>query len=328
MATSEHHRMNGYFDPRRSLKDRFDELSDPSAVPDCKNEKTNKLVMGFVVKFLCDYLQILETDVVNIQNNVRTKVRKLEVEKIPRISKAALGGKTEGASDAFGVQCLADVRATAGLFKEVAFNERFEKYAQQFAGVDLGSGTGILGSAIAIAALRNQYRQPLVALVDSQKNALDNSERVLSPIKSVDFRPIRNDLRAPQLYGLFAPPIWIKYWVSETFGYTTPDIVKLSKTELEWGDGSAISKEISGALDPYMDVLANLMRYSPSFYDRAKQGKAALFPDPINGHFLPDHGNGRILLKTGPDPMPVGFRDIRKEFESFEDFSVANIRWG
>ncbi len=330
MSQADRRRLDEYFDPKIPLRDHFNQLTDVRQFPDYRSAGLNEAIMGFVAKFLVEYLQIVETEVSVIQETVRKKVKTLEGKEISRVCNAAFEGKVEGTSDAFGVQCLADIQGTAGLFKEIAFGGKFEIETHgEFIGADLGSGTGILGAAIAIAGIRAGARKTMISMVEGQKNAVDNSRRVVSQIDGVHFDLLQADLRDQRIYRLmYAPPLRVGYWVSETFGHTTPKLVSISEREIVWGSGAEVSMFISGALDPYADVLHNLMQHTPSFYQRVRQGKAALFPDPINGKFLPDNSNSKITLNTEAERGPILLREVRNEFERFEDFNVSNTRWG
>lgn len=319
------HRMEDYFDPRRSLRDRLEELSDPTEFSNHENPRVNTAVMGLVVKFLCDYLQILETNVNAIQDQVRLKVGRLEKEDMPMVSRHAFQMTTEGITDAFGVQCLSDIRVTAALLKEIMFNNSFKRN-DQFLGVDFGSGTGILSAAMLIAARRNFCREITLVLVDSQYNSLQHSTRVLDGLGGINTQHLHADLRDDRLYEIFAPPLLPNFCVSETIGHTTPAILHASHKGIKWREGE-ISRVINGAIDPYMDVLDGLMRFSPNFYHRVLSGEAALFPNPINGDFIPDNHKTRLLLRTGPTQEHIPLDSIRNEFMSFEDFSLPTLRW-
>ena len=92
------------------------------------------------------------------------------------------------------------------------------------------------------------------------------------------------------------------------------------------GIGNRVAYEINRGVDPFAQVLHKIlsMQYSRGMIDGSgKHGqRAAMFPDILNGNYVPDGGGSTIRLKTGPKPNEhIPLEDIGAEFRHFERFS-------
>lgn len=312
-------RLEDYF-TNQPIQEDFEKLCDPELLFDEHREDVNHLTLNFVIKYLAAYLEVVQGDV----RGMRQKIRWL-IELRQEVDAKDLSAVRE---ENFALHCLADVRQSAAIFKEVAFNDHFEA-RDGFIGLDIGSGTGILMMAMAIAARRKGIDQILCVGIERVKKVERQSKEVMGQI--VDPQQIavlnENAMRPDLLRNMFDGSV-PNYWVSETISRSTPAI-DLDKPDfgLSTFDITFRNKhEING--DPFVEVLDKSLAELPAFTKKVHQGKVAMFPDIFNGFYRPDKDHSRLTLKTGEDPQkPLKLEDVDEEFMNYEDFDLEYRRW-
>ena len=320
--TANYKRLEEYFDPRMRLEDHAEKLSDPRTLRAHDREKINPAVMAFTVKYLLEYLQIISRDIETIRRGVRKLVDDQVKREFSVFSHGAMGGRRDITSDVFAVQCLADTQGTAALVKEIAFGNDGREVYGEFAVGDLGTGTGILFAAGLIGGLRRNAQSVFGCAIDSQANAVKNAERVLKKIPRTKSTLMQGDITNLELYRIFAPPIRVRQWISETINTTTPSM-EVSRTGIRSSDATTI--RASRRIDPYMDVVHNLL-HLPQFYRDVEQRDADMFPNVITGDYQPDGNGGKLALKTSMNPALLPLRNVGDEFVPYEGFGRTR-RW-
>jgi len=230
--------------------------------------------------------------------------------------------------DVMARQSLADLRATAAIVREVIFNNRFAR-GRDFIGADFGSGSSILMLASMIAALRSEAKKIFVVGFDISKKAIEGAKRCLDGIIPDSFWRINQaDILNPDLVGIFRG-MSLNHWVSETFSDNTPAM----KVE---GDGLAVfdggdprdlgkSLVLNQHADPFPQVLINTVQGRPGFFEDVRGGKTAMFPDIVNGQYIPDFSRSLLSLRTGTE-LYRPLHEVGREFSEFEDFGMVS-RW-
>ena len=319
-------KLNEYFtgDP---MQEDFERLCNPELDFETDREKVNVLALNLIIKYLAAYLEVAHTDISAIRSKVN---RIIDKKNLPELYDPLIleqyGPYLEGAeSDYFPVKCLADVRRTAAIFKEIAFNDRF-KANGHFVGMDFGSGTGILTLAMAISAKRRQIEELLCIGVELRELAANNSRRVLREMLEEDeisiiHKHILISRILPKLLKKYIP----QFWVSETISKTTPPI------DLEQRDFGFTTKEImyrdkyEACDDPFPEFLGQTMNALPGFLDDVRGGKIAMFPNIANRSYYPHREQSALNLRTGLK-QPLRLKNIGREFKDYEDLGEDRRR--
>jgi hypothetical protein len=321
--------MSYTFNPRVTLQEYYAALSDPDSFPNHASPQVDDMVMGLVTRFTRDYLGIApEVNQEETECRINTMMRIIE-EGNREFLMQCLSGNPESDSDIFAVSCLLDTHATAALVKELIFEDRFECHDDHAnVGVDLGSGTGILGAAMAIAMQRKKLRDQYIVLWESSERALTRSRIVLHMMsQALKIKTISEDLRKPDHYRLFREECKAIFFVSETISTSTPAIEHISRNEVRWrNDERAFLNELlCGTTDPFPSVLSNLVRETEQFFDRVRSGQTALFPNVITGDYIPGK-SAPLRLRTSSDPVHQPLNEIGRDFGRYEAFSY-DTRW-
>lgn len=328
----------------RPLRSLVDELSDARLNVEHHREKVNALVMSLVIQYLGESLKAPTRDPREIGQRSRWRKEEMKAKRIQensaqRILVRALSGDVDAGrtnDDTPGLDCLMDTATTAALFKEVAFEDRFEKRGQ-FVGVDLGSGTGILTLATAIAGRRSGASQPFTVALEREEASVRRSTEILSKVLmpgEVMMQAV--DIRSQGLMGALFQGLPLSLWVSETIQDLTP-AMQIRGGRLVYTDSSddihALAMQVLNAVtEPYFDVLANTMEERRSFAGDVQRGVTAMFPDLVNGAFVPDGKKGATLkLRTGLSPESrTRLPRLGAEFASYEQpvpESIQDQKW-
>lgn len=327
--------------PARTL---VDTLSDRSLDANRHREKVNSLVMSLVIQYLGEYLKVLSRDPREIGRATREKKETMRTRMSGgNFTKKLLTGSLAGDVDAGrtnddfpGLDCLMDTASTAALFKEIAFNGRFEKRGQ-FIGADFGSGTGILTLATAIAGRRSGAQAPFTMGLDREAESVRRSTEVLSRLLGPkEVMMSTADICSPNLIRTLFHGLPLSFLVSETVSDETPSmhIVGGNLEHSRQPDNllTAGMRLLNTALEPYFEVLDATMKERPGFLQDLRKGTTAMFPDFVNGDFVPDGRKGATLkLRTSPSPeVPMRLPNVGAEFYSYEQpvaESARDPRW-
>lgn len=328
----------------RPLRTLVNELSDSRLDVDRHRDKVNALVMSLVIQYLGEYLKVPTRDPRLIGQAARKKHEEMRVERLrenftKKVLTGSLAGNLEAgrSNDDFpSLDCLMDTASTAALFKEIAFNNRFEKRGQ-FMGADFGSGTGILTLATALAGRRSGAQSLFTMGLDREETAVRRSTEVLSRLLSPkEVMMTAVDIRTPNLVRTLFHDLPLSFWVSETISDET------SSMHIERGNlvhsaepnnlHTIGMRLLNTALEPYFDVLDATMKERPGFLQDVRKGATAMFPDFVNGAFVPNGDKGATLkLRTSPFPeVPVRLPTVGAEFWSYEQpvaESTREPRW-
>lgn len=326
----------------RPLRSLVDELSDRRLDVEKHREKVNGLVMCLVIQYLGEYLKVpsrypREIGKVSRQKKEEMKAKRIGENYAQRMIMGALVGDPNAGKtgdDSPGLDCLMDTPATAALFKEIAFSDRFEKHGY-FVGADFGSGTGILTLATAIAGRRSGSATPFTIGLDREEAAIKRSTEVLPGlINSKEVLMQLVNIRNPGLVTALFQDVPLSLWVSETISNHTPDM-RISAGRLNYTKFDIYSQNMQAttvALDPYYEILSNTLIERPSFEQDVQRARTAMFPNLLNGDYVPNGEKGGTLkLHSSPTPntatplAKVGF-----EFTSYEQpisESTVHPKW-
>ena len=319
-----------YFDLSIPLIDRFRTLCSTEQFENHKSKGLNAAILCFVLKYLAEYLEISpKLQITDLKREIKKIIDERSRLEIPMIIEANLKGDPEGQSDICGIQCLSDIRSTAALVKEIAFTPEAQGLeGRSFTSADLGSGTGILSAAAALHGIRNDAKEIICTGIESQKNAVENSKQILHSLDVGDLYIIQCDLRIVDMYAeIFSFPIFVNYWISETFTIDTPEMevttegLALPNMNLD----KANHQIINSCTDPIMHVLLGMLSV-PGFLESIRNGDAQLFPNIICGHYKPHHEReGTIRLLTSKDSQ-IPIHQVGQDFSQFEDIGTQR-RW-
>lgn len=313
-------KLNEYY-KNSPIEEDFEKLCDPSLSFHSDRIKVNELILNLIIKYTADYLDIKS----NCAQNIRSKIAWLvNLGNALKAEKA----KSDLGDDNFSLNCLVDLRQTTAIFKEIAFTERFEA-KDGFMGLDIGSGTGVLMAAMAIAAKRKGVKDIFCIGIERVKRAVIQSH---SPLRRLigdeNYAVIHGNALENNLFKLLFENGRPNFWVSETIGRNTPPI------DLSRGDFGLDPREImvrdkyerNG--DPFVEVLGKSMNEIEDFSDSIIKGQIAMFPDIFNGTYQPNREESILFLRTGINPdCPVKLEDTGEEFQDYEDFSIPQKRW-
>ena len=312
------------------LQEDIKALSNPNLHHDRNRERANGLVMNAVIKYLALYLEIASDDIGAIREQVvaalqrKTRMRYDEDPKGGIQYDACRKGPALG-NDGFGVQCAADIRRTAALFKEIAFGGNFVDNGR-FMGLELGSGTGIMMLAMAVAAARRKIKDVYCVGIEKSGMAAKRSQETLDQAVGRDHASVLcRDIRDEgTLASLFKKPI--HYWVSETISINTPKL-DMRYRDFALSEDQKLLRRLEMTTDPFVEALRISISELPLFKSYVKVNGTAMFPDILNGLYKPDGGRSTLVLRTSTNPKPVILERTAEEFEVYEDFGVPDKRW-
>lgn len=326
----------------RPLRSLVDELSNRRLDVEKHREQVNGIVMSLVIQYLGEYLKVPSRDPREIGKVSRRKKEEMKAKRTRENSAqrmiigAMQGDPDAGKSrdDAPGLDCLMDTATTAALFKELVFTERFEKNGQ-FVGADFGSGTGILTLATAIAGRRSGAQRPFTIGLDREETSVKRSTELLSRLvmpQEVLMQAV--DVRSPGLISALFQGLPISLWVSETISDLTP-AMRITDGRLVYAscdDHALVVQVLNSAIEPYFEVLANTLTERPTFEKEVRMGRTAMFPNLVNGDYVPDEKKGGTLkLRSSPLPNKASpLSRLSFEFTSYEQpvpESIHDPRW-
>ncbi len=311
------------------------ELSNPGLSQEQHRDDVNRLVMNFVMKFIAEFLDApgmaideLRLHAESIVGSEKDK-RGRGIEAVKRMIQHQLERKSglEYQDDSFPIECILDVQATAAIVKEIIFNDRFEK-RQDFVGLDLGSGSGILSLAAYITSQRARIQRVLIMGMDRQQKALNKSQEMFRKVAPrATFQTIPADIRRPDIMTLFEG-LPLSSWISETISTGTVQIrIQDNDVCVPRSEAAQFAIMLDSLHDPYVEVLANTVRGRRHFIDDVKKGRTAMFPDLANGLYAPNPKDPRITLRTGTAKTAIPLQNIGQEFSEFEDFGSHHKRF-
>lgn len=308
-------RLDSYITPH-SIEDDINDLANPEL--QSNHPRVNILVINLVVKYLLRYLGLWET-----RKGISQAIGRILWDRYPwdnvfkwleRIVQMIMEPLED---DLFGIECLADIRTTSALVKEIIFRENFEKRDDFFA-LDLGTGTGILLVAGIIAWIRSRAKRIWWLWVDLHSN-IHHTEAVLQslfPRERFHIRVFPIDITNPAFHHSLNS-LRLSLYISETVSLLTP---KVRSVNSAWA--YEFSEENIGEIgDPFPTAFALTTRYVRWFTDKVRQWKIWMFPDIVNGLYLPDKDQSTIQLVTGnntPTPLP----DLGEAFTDFEPIKI------
>lgn len=319
-----------YYRRDLSLPDAVNELSNPGLDYSKDREQVNDLVINLVIKYIVSYLKLDDRDFEKLNSDVSSAVRNSPQEIMAFLASTIAGLRGEAAghlSEKMAIQCLCAIKDTSAIFKEIAFNDQFDA-GNHFVGVDFGSGTGILMVASLIAARRKKINNVAILGLDILNQAVVESSRVLSEIDPKKNMIVqRADISRMEPYGVFQRIPSLSHWISETFGYLTPKVrVVDDDLEIPMDKASLTAIMSNKGSDPFPFVVGNTLQAIPSFAYDVRGKSTAMFPDLINGLYLPDMDNSSMALRTGVDQNHRRLDKIGNEFDDYQSFSVEP-RW-
>lgn len=323
-----------YYQPEIPVQSDIDELSDPRLDFDQDREKTNRLVLNLVIKFIATYLEVDPRNLSELKSKVTdaSKTTPDELIKIITGMTMRMDHKCLEASpvDALAIHSLLDLRTTAAIVKEIIFNQCFENDGKNFIGVDLGSGTGILTLATVIAGRRKRLRDILVLGIEIAPNLVRQSRRTLESIlHGQNCHKIENlDATNPGMWSVL-DGLPLHFWVSETIADSTPPLTLLPYGRIGLGRGirTVVSLLANIGHDSFAQILDSTMRGRPNFVEDVIYDRTAMFPDLINGNYRPNFEQSDLCLRTGLEPsINLPLSSAGKEFEDYEDFNTDR-RW-
>jgi len=315
---------------KSSLKEDLDSLSNPNLSHGRNRVRVNELVMNTVIKYLAHYLRIGETEIRAIRDRVEEAIKWkdrmafIQDEKEGMQFNACYKSPAPG-NDLDGIMCAADIHRTAALFKEIAFGGRFIENGR-FYGLELGSGTGILTLAMAVAASRKRIQEIHCVGIEKSGIAVRRSQEVLDEVVGPRRVSIHNwDIRdSGRLFSLYHVPI--HYWVSETISLNTPKM-DMGQKGFGLSEDQRVVRRVEGAVDPFVEALRVSLDELPFFKSYVQHGATAMFPDAINGSYRPDRGRSTLKLATAANQNPVILERVGEEFEAYEDLGLGWKRW-
>ncbi len=315
---------------KSSLEEDVKALANPNLHHDYSREKVNGLVLNTVIKYLARYLEIASDDARLIRDRVgevlRRKTRMLfEMDPKEGVQFDACRKSLAPGNDGFGVQCAADIRRTAAVFKEVAFGGNFIDNGR-FLGLELGSGTGILMLAMAVAATRRKIKDFYCVGIEKSGMAAKRSQEVLDQVLGKDHSAVlcRDVREKGMLSSLFKKPI--HFWVSETISLNTPKL-DLRYRNFKLSEGQRLVRRLEERTDPFVEALRVSLDELRLFKPYVEKGATAMFPDVVNRLYRPDGGRSTLVLRTSPHPRPVILERTAEEFEAYEDLGAPDKRW-
>ena len=321
-----------FYYTERPISDDIRDLSDPGLSYEADRSEVNELILNTIIKYLAVYLEIAETDIYKIRTSIFRLIEESKRDDHsfnPYLSGQAvenIWGMKPGV-DYFPLSCAGDIRRTAAIFKEIAFNDRF-KADGKFRGVDLGSGIGVLTLAMVIAAQRKGIKDIMCIGVDVRERAAVKSRKALKSTIGEKAKVIHADLLKDSLLQNIIRGLKPNYWVSETISstaeYSTPEL-DFQKPDFGLSDPEKIRRRKERHHDPFVEFVSETVQAMPDFLDKVQRKEIAMFPDIANGLYVPNKQNSIMHLLTGPT-RPLLLHHTGEEFKYYED--LVNVsRW-
>jgi len=304
----------------------FKSLSDSKLDFAKDREVVNRLVLNFLVKYLAAYLEIpAQPTPRRLAEEIRLVTEFTVLGALGEYEEIGDVKANSSMGDNYAVRCLYDLRQTAAIFKEIVFNDRFQK-GEPFFGFDLGSGTGILTVAMVLAAKRKGISKVRCIGIERSSVAVERAEKVAKKLglgKEIEF--ICDDLLKPSLIKKFIQPNQLSFWVSETISIAVPKFDPFAPGfDLNLKSPRGRKSELRS--DPFVEVLKKTIDADPDFLENVKSGKTAMFPDIVSRLYVPDGNRSTITLKTCfGKPLPL--ERLGQEFEAYEDLGSKHRRW-
>lgn len=305
---------------RKKLGSFVNDLSDPTLDFQRDREDVNRLVLNLVMGYMAEYLNMEMARISDVRNEIARRVQECE-ELVDSERARYLMGKSIPGDELFPLECAADIPATAALVKEIIFNDGFER-GDSFCAVDLGSGTGILSLAAYIAGRRAEVEKILVVAGEMQSSAVVKSRKALNAVDPDAFRVQRVDITAPSLMQAF-DDVPLSFLISETINSDVPECWVVAN-RLYFSDDYILDRyrKEHRFSDPFPDVMMNVSKNRPTFVRDVLDGRTALFPDVINGLYIPDDSRRATLqLKTGMSGMHL-LSNVGQEFRKYSRYLV------
>jgi len=322
MAGSEQKRLEDYFTPEKPITSDVDALSNPRLDPNKDRIVVNELVLNIVIKYIAKYFKLSTSNLEQFKAQAIAKgeMSPEELAQIFVMGFAATQGVSMPISESLANHSLLDVKSTAAIFKEIVFNQRFDKNGY-FLGVDIGAGSGILMLASYIAGTRGRVRDATSVFgCDVNTKNVAEAQRVLSSIAGDRTFTVQNiDALHPQFWSLFEG-LPVSQWISETVGLRMPRMdVKNGGVDVVQNDRIRSWRLMNRCADPFPDVLINTVKNRRGFLNDVKSGRIAMFPDLVNGDFVPDFDKSHLRLRTSVDPSKyVSLDKVGDEFSGYE----------
>jgi len=325
--------LDQYYEKGRSLADVTRALVDPRLSLETDKDSVDSLVMNLAIKYAAKYFGVVDDDPHAVKEVALKALEKTDEDVAMLMARASMAvdhglSSIDENDDVMASESLADLRATAVVVREVIFNDRFDKGCD-FVGVDFGSGSSILMLASMISALRAGMKNILVVGFDISKKAIEKARACLSGVVPDSFwRVDQADILDPNVVKIF-DGLPLGCWISETFSHNTPRMeVKGDKLAVfENRDFRDLKKSLvlNQHLDPFPQILTNTAMVREGFFRDVREEKTAMFPDIVNGKYVPDLGNSVLSFRAGSGLyMPLSLAG--NEFREFEDFGETS-RW-
>lgn len=229
----------------------------------------------------------------------------------------------------YSLQCLSDIACTSAIVKEIIFCESFTlDDSNIFRSCDLWSGTWILSLAAGVSWMRKWAEHIELSLVDLEPRNLHKSIHTLKTIfpEWSSIIPVYDDVRNPEIF-LDIDASKINFWISETMGSTTPSFIINENNQLCFKDQNDIMiYNLWREIDPFPEVLQNLVKNIDNFFPDIENKKAALFPDIVNNLYIADGDNSTIKLLSSKNPEHNYLSHVWEEFRHLSWLSSHN-RW-
>lgn len=319
-----------------SLWQTADHLSDRELSFERHREEANKLVLNLVVKYLASYLGVACTDYEQMHAGIKARLVQVRAQRgslkdvVLAGLMAGLGVEGRGfeVGDSMSVECLSDVPASAAIVKELIFNQEFRR-TFDFLSADIGSGTGILLLATVIAARRAGISRITGIGFEREMEAVSKGNRVLRTLlrRNEEATIQHVDVTSPGLFAVF-DGFPLNFWVSETFSCVTPRLeVRRDHVELVGDEMARAAARAQAILDPFHIVAMATAQERPHFIRDVREGTTAMFPNIVNGQFVPDAIQGaRIQLKTGVQKSHVPLYETGREFWPYGELEPGMSR--
>jgi hypothetical protein len=331
-----------YYEPHVPIQKDIDALSDPKLDHVRDRNDVNKLLINLALKYAAEYLQVSPYSIEGIEQRAMEAVQSTPADAMRLIldviakstGEQATGESGLAQTDIVAVESLIDLRSTAAIMKEIIFGGDFmvEKngpFGNNFIGLDIGHGTGILTLATYIAARRREINDIIMLGFDISPVAVEKSERTLNAaVPSYNFKVGQADVTNPSIWEVFHG-LPLHYLVTETISTGIPPIIKRDGKwvlENEGDKETSFSLVTNADVDPFTQIFLNATRCHPGLEDDIRFGCTAMFPDIVRGNFKSDGENSTLYLHTGISQAPLKLHDVGSEFKDFQELQIGNHR--
>lgn len=320
-------KIEAYLRTDMSLAQKFDELADTEKFSDKDSSGAKEAIMDFVVSYL---LEFSELTLPELREYAQAVVKKDYGHPLVKKKTQEAGAPRDGMV----LGMLLDLRSTAALVQEIVFGEHEGFEGDRFVGLDLGSGSGILSVALAIAGARKKVKT-VIKGIELQPYSLEEAERIVGDINEnskhdVSITFAEGDLTEDQVFKEEILPFVeengnkVDFVVSETFNHTTPQPVITDSRTLEWDRKVPMTPEQAHSMkdsDPFEWVISNLVKYIPNTIADIQSKKTRAFPDFVNRGVKLGNAYAKIKMYTEGAKMMV----IHKVGELFSEFQALPV---